>query len=115
MAGIGFELKKIYGRKTLATNIWGTIYATMITIGPTILSAILMLALNFLLGRSGLTVLENRFFIAAVTYAFLTGLLVSVFFSTLVSRYIADCVYLGKDSDIFPSAFGVLALATSVW
>lgn len=114
MAGIGFELKKIYGRKTLATNIWGTIYATMITIGPTILSAILMLALNFLLGRSGLTVLENRFFIAAVTYAFLTGLLVSVFFSTLVSRYIADCVYLGKDSDIFPSAFGVLALATSV-
>lgn len=113
MAGIGFELKKIYGRKTLSSNIWGTIYATMLTIGPTVLSAVLMLVLNFLLGRSGLTVLENRFFIASTTYAFFTGLLVSVFFSTPVSRYIADCIYLGKESDIFPSAFGVLALAST--
>ena len=59
MAGIGFELKKIYGRKTLASNVWGTIYATMTTIGPTVLSAVLMLILNILLSRSGLTLLEK--------------------------------------------------------
>lgn len=114
MAGIGFELKKIYGRKTLASNVWGTLYATMLTIGPSVLSALLMLVLNALLSRSGLSVLEGRFFIASTTYAFLTGLLVSVIFSTTVSRYIADCIYLGREADIFPSAFGVLALATAV-
>ena len=114
MAGIGFELKKIYGRKTLAANLWGTLYATMLTIGPTVLSAMLMLVLNVLLSQSGLTVLESRFFIASTTYAFLNGLLVSVLFSTTVSRYIADCIYLGKESDIFPSAFGVLAFTTAI-
>lgn len=114
MAGIGFELKKIYGRKTLVSNLWGTLYATMLTVGPSILSAMLMLVLNSLLNQSGLTVLEGRFFIASTTYAFLTSLLVSVFFSTPVSRYIADCIYLGKESDIFPSAFGVLSLTTAI-
>lgn len=109
MAGIGFELKKIYGRKTLASNLWGTVYATMTTIGPTVLSALLMLVLNTLLSRSGLTVLESRFFISSTTCAFLSALVNSSLFSAPVSRYIADCVYLGKESDIFPSAFGVLA------
>ncbi len=114
MAGIGFELKKIYGRKTLVSNLWGTLYATMLTIGPTVLSAILMLVLNTLLSRSGLTVLEGRFFISSTTYTFLTALLVTSFFATPVSRYIADCVYLGRDAEIFPSAFGVLAFTTSI-
>ena len=114
MAGIGFELKKIYGRNTLASNLWGTIYATMTTIGPTVLSALLMLVLNILLSRSGLTVLESRFFISSTTCAFLSALVNSSLFSAPVSRYIADCVYLGKESDIFPSAFGVLAVSTAI-
>lgn len=114
MAGIGFELKKIYGRKTLASNLWGTLYATMLTIGPTVLSALMMLVLNTLLSRSGLTVLEGRFFISSTTYAFLTALLVTNLFATPVSRYIADCIFLGRDSDIFPSTFGVLAFTTSI-
>lgn len=114
MAGIGFELKKIYGRKTLASNLWGTVYATMTTIGPTVLSALLMLVLNTLLSRSGLTVLESRFFISSTTCAFLSALVNSSLFSAPVSRYIADCVYLGRESDIFPSAFGVLAISTAI-
>ncbi len=114
MAGIGFELKKIYGRQTLASNLWGTLYATMLTIGPTVLAALTMLALNILLSLTGLTVLEGRFFISSTTYAFLTALLVTSFFATPVSRYIADCIYLGKESEIFPAAFGVLTFTTSI-
>ena len=114
MAGIGFELKKIYGRKTLTSNLRGTLYATMLTIGPTVLSAVLMLILNTLLSWSGLTVLEGRFFISSTTYAFLSALLITSFFSTPVSRYIADCIYLRRESEIFPSAFGVLAFTTAI-
>lgn len=114
MAGIGFELKKIYGRNTLTANLWGTLYATMLTIGPTILSAMLMLVLNTLLSQMGLTVLEGRFFISSTTYAFLSALLITSFFSTPVSRYIADCVFLREESEIFPSAFGVLTFTTAI-
>lgn len=114
MAGIGFELKKIYGRKTLAANIYGSIYATMTTIGPSVISAILMLVLKIILDQSGLTVLESRFFISSTTYIFVIGTLTAILFSTPVSRYIADCIFLEKEADILPSAFGVLVLSTSI-
>lgn len=114
MAGIGFELKKIYGRKTLAASLWGTFYATMATIGPAVLSASLLLLLEFLLARTGLTRLEERFFIATTSYTFLLATLVSAFFAAPVSRYISDCIFLEKEQDICPSAFGVLALSSAV-
>lgn len=114
MAGIGFELKKIYGRKTLAANVWGTIYATMTTIGPTVLSALLILVLKILLDRAGLTLLEERFYVASTVYTFVIATLSAVLFAAPVSRYISDCIFLGKESDICPSAFGVLTLSTVV-
>lgn len=114
MAGIGFELKKIYGRKTLAANIWGTVYSTMTTIGPAVLSAVLMLVLKILLDRAGLTLLEERFYISATVYAFVVSTLSAVIFAAPVSRYISDCIFLGREQDICPSAFGVLALSTAV-
>lgn len=114
MAGIGFELKKIYGRKTLVANLWGSIYATMTTIGPAVLSAVLILVLKLLLDQAGLTVLEERFFVSSTVHAFIIATLSAVFFAAPVSRYISDCIYLGKESDICPSAFGVLTLSTIV-
>lgn len=114
MAGIGFELKKIYGRKTLAASLWGTIYATMTTIGPAVLSATLILVLKILLDQAGLTVLESRFFISSTTYVFVIATLAAVLFAAPVSRYISDCIFLGRESDICPSAFGVLAFSTTV-
>ena len=114
MAGIGFELKKIYGRKTLAANLWGTIYAAMATIGPAVLSAVLLLLLEFLLARAGLTLLEERFFVAATSYTFVIATLVAVLFAAPVSRYISDCIFLEKESEICPSAFGVLTLSSTV-
>lgn len=114
MAGIGFELKKIYGRKTLAANLWGTVYATMTTVGPAVLSAVLLLVLKLLLNQAGLTLLEERFFIASTTYAFVIATLSAVFFAAPVSRYISDCIFLGRESDICPSAFGVLSLSTAI-
>lgn len=112
LAGIGFELKKIYGRKTLAANVWGTVYATMSTIGPSILSAGLLLLLEFFLMRAGWTLLEERFFIAATSYTFIIATLVAVLFAAPVSRYISDSIFLDREEEICPSAFGVLALSS---
>lgn len=114
MAGIGFELKKIYGRKTLAASLSGSIYATMSTVGPAVLSSTLIVVLKLILNRAGLTLLEERFFVSTQTYAFVIATLASVMFAAPVSRYISDCIFLGKESDICPSAFGVLALSTAV-
>ena len=54
MAGIGFELRKIYGRKTLASSIGGSIYATMTAVGPSVIVAVLILFLKFAMDRQTL-------------------------------------------------------------
>ena len=70
MAGIGFELRKIYGRKTLASSIGGSIYATMTAVGPSVIVAVLILFLKFAMDRADITELENRFFMSSFTYIF---------------------------------------------
>lgn len=112
MAGIGFELRKIYGRKTLVSNIWGSIYATMTAIGPSVLAAILFLALKFLMDRAKIPELESRFFISSFTYIFLISILISSLFSTTLSRYISDCVFRKAEKEICASVFGTLTLGT---
>lgn len=114
MAGIGFELKKIYGRKTLVDNMWGTLYATMTTIGPTVMTAVLMIVLQILLNQAQITQLEIRFFISSITYALLIAFLISNFLSTVISRYIADCIYLKDISNISSSLFGSITLSTII-
>lgn len=114
MAGIGFELRKIYGRKTLASNIWGSIYATMASVGPSALVAVLILLLKLVMDRSDVTELESRFFISSFTYIFLISILVSAFFNTVVSRYISDCVFQKAEDDICAAVFGVLAAGSAL-
>lgn len=113
MAGIGFELRKIYGKRTLVSNIWGTVYATMTAIGPSIMTAVLILALKYIMDRSDVTELESRFFISSFTYVFLISILISAFFNTTVSRYISDCIFTRKEKDISASVFGMLTLGTA--
>lgn len=113
MAGIGFELRKIYGRKTLVSGIWGSIYATMAAIGPSVLAAVLILALKFMMDRADIAELESRFFISSFTYVFMISILVSAFFSTVLSRYISDCVFRQTEHEVCASVFGTLAVGTA--
>ena len=112
MAGIGFELRKIYGRKTLVSGIWGSIYATMTAIGPSVMAAVLFLSLKFLMDRADISELESRFFVSSFTYIFLISILISSLFSTTLSRYISDCVFRESEKEICASVFGTLTLGT---
>lgn len=114
MAGIGFELRKIYGRKTLVANITGSIYAAMTAVGPSIMAAILILSLKFLMDRAGISELESRFFISSFTYIFLVSILISAFFSTTLSRYISDCIFQEAEQELSASVFGTLTAGTVI-
>lgn len=114
MAGIGFELRKIYGRKTLASNIWGSLYATMTAVGPSVLVAVMLIFLKIVMDRADITEQENRFFISSFTYVFLISILISALFSTVLSRYISDCVFMRAEKAICASVFGVLTVGSGV-
>lgn len=114
MAGIGFELRKLYGKKTLLSSIYGTIYATMTTIGPSVLFAFLVIFFKVVMEYFRVSELENRFFISSFTYIFLSAILISSFFNTIVSRFISDCIFQKRENEISSSVFGVLTCG-SIW
>lgn len=114
MAGIGFELRKIYGRRTLASSVFGTLYATMTSVGPSLLFAALILFLKLFMDRSNIPEIQSRFFISSLSYIFMGSILISALFSTVISRYISDRVFERQEQEICASVFGVLCLSTVI-
>ena len=43
MAGIGFELKKIYRKKHIVNIVQGIGYSTIVTVGPTIITILIIM------------------------------------------------------------------------
>lgn len=114
MAGIGFELRKIFGKKTLLSHTYGILYASMVSVGPSLVFILLLFAIRYLLQRYFITELESLFFTSSFTYAFLVAIIVSAFLNTIVSRYISDKVFEGNESDICASMFGTLTMGSVI-
>lgn len=74
--------------------------------------AVLILFLKFAMDRADITELENRFFMSSFTYIFLIAVLIAALFSTVVSRYVSDCVFHKDDRALGASVFGVMTAAS---
>lgn len=110
MAGIGFELRRIFGKKTLVSQLSGVIYASFATLGTSLIFILLLFGIRFLLDYYQVGELDALFFISSFTYLFLVALLISAFFNTVLSRYISDQVFEQKEEDICASVFGMLTI-----
>lgn len=114
MAGIGFELRKIFGKNTLMSRTWGIIYASLTSVGPSLMFIFLLFTLRLIMHRCYAAELEILFFTSSFTYAFLAAILVSAFFNTVVSRYISDKIFEKKEEDICSSMFGILTVGSVI-
>lgn len=112
MAGIGFELRKIYGKNTLVSKIAGSVYATMATIGPTVLFMLLLFLIIFTMNFYHIEEMDKLFFTSSFTYLFLVAILISAVHNTVVSRYISDKIYEKKEEDISSAVYGCLITGT---
>jgi uncharacterized membrane protein len=106
MAGIGFELRKIFRKTTITSRIRGIIFATMTTIGPTIIFLAMLIGINMTLDT--LNVLETRqiFFSSATLYIFLFSIIVSGTTGTTITRYISDRIHENEEDSIPAAMFG---------
>ena len=77
MAGIGFELRKLYRKQGLFNNLKAYAYSTMTTIGPMILCFILVLVQQYFMKDAGITYLQKELFIATIAYCFIFSIIVS--------------------------------------
>ena len=110
MAGIGFELKKLFSAKGMIATLRAYGYATMVCAGPMLLGFTLLLIIMYIADKSGSSRHDRELLVSMVTYALLASLTVTSLFSMLTSRFLADMVYLKEYNSIIPSFYGSLCI-----
>lgn len=110
MAGIGFELKKLFRGKSIISKVRAYGYTGMITTGPMLLGILFLLLLTLVGRRFGLARREGDVLVTMITYSLVFSLLASGVFSMIDTRYLADMLYELKNKEILSSLYGTLCL-----
>ena len=110
MAGIGFELKKLFRRKGMLAGLRAYGYAGIICTGPMLLGVLLQGGLLLLCGWAGAPRAGRDLLVCMVTYTLLASLTVTSFFSMPVTRFVADQLYEERAERVLPSFAGACAV-----
>ncbi|MBE5875859.1 MAG: hypothetical protein E7290_03110 [Lachnospiraceae bacterium] len=110
MAGIGFELKKMFHKKGLLSLIKAYGYAGIVCVGPMLLGIALLLGVRLIASYAGADKDTTRLLNVMVTYTMLFSLLLTNIFSLVTTRYVADRIYAERMDLILPSFWGCVSL-----
>lgn len=106
MAGIGFELKKLFQKKGVLNTTKAYGYATVICAGPMLLGVLLLLGIMALCNFFEIATHTRELLICMITYTLLASVTVSSFFSMVVTRYVADMLFEDNNGAVLPSFWG---------
>ena len=113
MAGIGFQLKKMFEPDSWLDNLKAVSYSTTIASGPVFFS-ILCLALLGVFFRPLMAEANFRIFLISVVYIFAFSLITTGTVQLLLSRYLADLIYKKEFSSVVPVLSSSLLLVVTV-
>ncbi len=111
MAGIGFELRKVFEKESVYSKIKGTLFATMTTIGPTIIFLFMMIVINYVIDIFKVPESDQIFFSSACLHVFVFAIIVSGGLNTITSRYVSDMIFQKKEQNIPSALFGSMFLS----
>ena len=110
MAGIGFELKKLFSQEGLLLKVRANIYASLVVAGPMIMGALLLLGAKYIAIFGGATGHQQDLIVVVITYSLLFSLLLTSILLFVLARYIADILYIKATERILPSMYGAISL-----
>ncbi len=110
MAGIGFELKKLFRATGVLSKLRAYGYTGMVTAGPMVLGFIFLLSIQLIARNIGLSDGESEILVSIITYSLLASMIYSSIFSMVMTRFVADLLYEEKEEDVIPSLEGILTL-----
>lgn len=108
MAGIGFELKKLFKKEGVFNNVKAAAYSTLVTIGPTVTCVFMMMLFNFILKQTSASFVQRELMQVTIMYSFAFSLIITSGYSMVLTRYIADKIYEENYEDIKASLYGSL-------
>ena len=106
MAGIGFELRKLFVGRGVIRKLRAYTYAGVICSGTMALTIALLLILQYISRMFGASLRQRELFHITMVYALFLSMMLSSFFQTYLSRYVADMIYQEKPEKIIPSLIG---------
>ncbi|MGH7197299.1 MAG: exopolysaccharide Pel transporter PelG [Candidatus Omnitrophota bacterium] len=107
MAGIGFELRRLMADDTFIGDIRAYLYAGIISAGPWIIS-VLCLAFLWMFSYPALTIGPQKVFRVIVVYTFAFSLITTGWIQLVVTRFLADRLYLKQKNILLPDYVGLM-------
>lgn len=105
MAGIGFELEKLFEKDTYSAEFSAYMAAGLILAGSWVFSVLAIIIIT-LYSTVDLTARNQSLLLVITTYSYMGAMLVTSFLSIPVTRFIADRLYLGEADAFGPSYAG---------
>lgn len=106
MAGIGFELKKLFHRRGLMAMLRAYGYAGVICAGPMLLGVLLQFGVLIVSGWWQVGRPDRDLLVCMITYTLLASLVLTSFLSMPVTRFLADMLFDHDEKMILPSFWG---------
>lgn len=106
MAGIGFELKKLFQKKGVLSTARAYGYTAVICAGPMLLGMLLLFGITSICNGFGVDLHTRELLTCQISYTLLASVTISSFFSMVVTRYTADMLYEENNHAILPCFWG---------
>ncbi len=112
MAGIGFELKKLFNKEGIISTVFAGLYATVVTVGPTVMVILFLNLMYYILPYVNISYREREIVSSTILYVFIFSLIISSPINIILSRYTADKIFQEDYDSILPALdMGNLLLA----
>lgn len=106
MAGIGFELKKMFSKKGVFQLIKAYGYAGTVCVGPMLLGMGFLIVIGFMSMYFGATHHERELLNSMVTYTLLASMVWTNSFTMVMTRFVADSLYSNNKRAVLPAFWG---------
>ena len=108
MAGIGFELRKLFSEKDKPFgDVKAIAYSTIVSVGPWIITSVSLNIIILLAKTVNINRFERVLYTSTILYAFVFSQLLTGPFQYLVTRYVSDCVFSKNISKIRGAYIGI--------
>lgn len=111
MAGVGFELRKLFKENSgYVDTMKAYVTSTVVTEGPMVLSIVMLTGHRLLMKHAGSSYNHVESFVLIMTYSMIFSMLISNILNMFLSRFISDCIYEEKYDKIMSAFFESIAV-----
>ena len=114
MAGIGFALRRILEKDSYFSTLQAYLYAGLISSGPWVLSIVSVLLIGLITINQLSDNKTLNYFLVTITYLMSCSLILTSGLQLMLTRFVADYLYLHKENKILPNLLGALSLTALI-